>query len=944
MIDLSPEQREVVEAWGGGCAVIAGAGSGKTTTLVEKCIRLLSIKQDARFAAVSFTERSANDLRTKLSASMDIDKHVVTTIHGLCRMVITEFPYESGIEGDEQIIPEFDADLIWGQALGAIWLDDIPLDVSDAMDVMLKRESRSTLEELLKRTKRLAHFGALEHIGSHICDKETQALARLADFVIGRYSRLKSRSGVLDFDDLESKALVALDSAVVAATYHKRFDLLLVDEFQDTNQVQARIVSKMAKADFSNLCVVGDPKQSIYRFRDADVSVFSEFCSNLPRKFFLTRNFRSRPGIIEYVNGICSMAFLDAGMEYEPLVADRVGSGQSEVMRLDIQTEKDLAVWIKAQNKLGIPLNDMVLLTRRLRGNEQWLKALSAEGIPLAVGSGGFFWEDPRVRELVSFLKWWDCPANSLSGAVFLRAPWVGVSDEALDKWVKEDKTWIAPFFGSGCRLAVLLEPFRYLGVRPGELLLAILSDDRVEDEIGAQLLGLWHRVEELSRKGMNFHDVVRQLACLLDERRRERDVPPPHNTGQLSVLTIHSAKGLEFPHVILIDFVGKTSPQNMPLLFWDRERGVHLGERDESGARDRSAPVEAEWRELERQKNISESMRLFYVALTRAKERLLIVCPPLPKKTQEKVQDKVQSKTVFTNDNWRAWIECSSTERATCEIVDDAYINTSAPAMLNHCMREREQQKRNTIVSRIIRPRYSVTELSLLAKCQRAYEWTYIKPRRSSVVSGNAARMPQHEIGSRVHACLEKTDYNGLIELESEAGSDRFTAGPLIEWAKNTSYMRFGPASPACDDVWTELSFEVPLAGEVVVGSIDRLIADAVEGDHKKYLIVDFKVSGGKKSQAELIQHYGVQLQLYAYAVEMLEAGKAQKNNISCAIVNIFPGGVEIVDVPSSGFDLHELIHTAAALVNGATSATSYAPHCDWCAHKDCCGYMTIN
>ena len=111
-------------------------------------------------------------------------------------------------------------------------------------------------------------------------------------------------------------------------------------------------------------------------------------------------------------------------MPYEALIPKREADpGLEPVLRLEIREPADLARFIAQESARGVPLSDMALLMRRIRGNEKWLKALASAGIPIAVGSGGFFWEDPRVRELVAFLRWWDDPGNSLSGAIFCGRP-----------------------------------------------------------------------------------------------------------------------------------------------------------------------------------------------------------------------------------------------------------------------------------------------------------------------------------------------------------------------------------------------------------------------------------------------------------------------------------------------------------------------------------------
>jgi DNA helicase-2/ATP-dependent DNA helicase PcrA len=306
--DLSPEQQRVVSEWGKGLAVMAGAGSGKTTTLVIKCAELLKKNPEAQFAAVSFTEKSASDLRAKLTQRLSVEGksanesevlkgHCVTTIHGLCASVLREFPREAGFDGEESMLSEGESQRFWERAIEQLWADQTPLEVEQALEKLLNRESRSTLTDLLRRTRDLYAVGVLDSLRDN-GDEASVALAVLSEFVVERYDRLKRRRGALDFNDLERGADRALEHAHVRAAFQKRFQLVLVDEFQDTNPLQAKIILRFVKPDFSNLCVVGDPKQSIYRFRDADVSVFEEFCAKLPIKISLTWNFRSRPGIL----------------------------------------------------------------------------------------------------------------------------------------------------------------------------------------------------------------------------------------------------------------------------------------------------------------------------------------------------------------------------------------------------------------------------------------------------------------------------------------------------------------------------------------------------------------------------------------------------------------------------------------------------------------------
>ncbi len=967
---LSTEQRAVVDAWGMGVAVVAGAGCGKTTTLTIKCAELLRRNPQAKFAAVSFTEKSASDLRAKLSTRLTdlglvdpanpLAGHWVTTIHGLCASVLREHPREAGLDGEESMLSEPESQALWNRAVDTLWSDRLPQGIAEDLDRLLERESQEVLmEELLPRMRNLEAYGLVDRLEGSAQPLE-ESLARVGRAILERYQKLKRRRGCLDFNDLERGAAKVLRNPSLRATYHQRFDLVLIDEFQDTNPLQGELLWAFARPDQSNLCVVGDPKQSIYRFRDADVSVFDEYCAKLPGPsggpLVLTRNFRSRPGIIHAVNDICDPLFQASNLRYDPLEAGRAPSEDTApVLKLEITDPSELATWLKSEAARGVSLGQFCLLLRTLRNQgRKWLQALTQAGIPIAVSSGGLFWEDPRVRELVAFLKAWSMPGNVLSIVTFLRAPWMGIDDGLIDEWISLDPTLQTPFFGSVHPVAQALAPFRTgKTVRPGELLLALCISDEVEAELGPALIGLWHRCEELSSEGNDLHAVVRELSRAVETGRRERDVPPPRGRGQLTVLTIHGSKGLEFPQVLLVDFPEKPIPhRDYPLLYWDRHRGARLAPRTSTGERDREDGEEIQWREIEKSLALAETKRLFYVAMTRAKERLVLVevskplpslegdRPSSPKKTKEK-----DPEDALGQDFWRGWValgESRSTVHSPILVtqkVSELGLENADPFLSVNDSTEGRISPRYEFPLRMVRPRHSVTEWATLAHCPRAFSWKVIEKRPGSTEkiqslksmqesalhahetqdSHEEDELSQRELGTRVHACLENRDWDGLRALEGEVGGERFQAIPVIDWADAAPEMQ--AEDPAQGRrVWNELSFELPVAGEVVVGAIDRLVAP---GD-QSLCVVDFKVTRKRKSPDELLGNYRTQMELYAWAVGKLEP--TSRNRISAKLVAFSKDSVTEIPVPlpASFEELDErisrLAREAADLVAGNT------------------------
>lgn len=1036
----SPEQQDVIDHWGQGMAVLAGAGSGKTTTLVTKCLRLLERKPEARFVAVSFTERSASDLRGKLSKSFvrlgnpsALNQHWVTTIHGLCGSVLKEFPREAGFDGEESILPEAEAYLLWERALESLWYDEIPPQLEKDLELLLDRESRSGLIDLIDRVRELVPFGVFDSLKQESQGPEPQALERISRFLVEKYQALKQRQGVLDFSDLEKGADRALEFAHVRQAYQFRFELILIDEFQDTNPVQARILWRMARPDLSNLCVVGDPKQSIYRFRDADVSVFQEYCAQLPVHYSLTWNFRSRPGIIDYVNQVCAKTFQNSEIPFEALIPQRpAGEGES-VVRLDVQNPLELGRWILGEVKKGIPLHDMALLVRRVRGNESWLKALSSCGIPIAVGSGGLFWESPRVRELMALLRWWDNPANTLSGAVFLRAPWMRgegrgagqgegkgaerdyLNDTVIDEWIKADPTMLRPFLNSSHPIAKRLKGLRGAQVRPGEVLMALIqettasesecqeaaSDDRssltlkLQEELAGPLLGLWHRVENLSSRGMDFHAVVLELTAAIEEGRREREVPAPRNQGQLTVLTLHGSKGLEFKHVILIDFSKKARSSDAPLLFWDRTQGAYLAQRDDKGQRSKKSPVENTWRDLEKTKNLAESKRLFYVALTRARERLTLVCPEIGDPLEDSIRDKI-----YSDDYWRGWLECAGVSLPRASLPAPESSQGSESSRDSACVTDRNHAALGSSVrgSRVspwpiplMRARHSVTEWALLARCPRTYEWKYIRRKEVPAAEGSRAEelqiaspvelppelplelsinipverglktnetskeaLSQKELGSRVHKILEEENFESLEEglktLEQEVGSARFLALPVIQWAKSHPQILFSD-SDAGREVFSELNFEVPVNGQVLVGTMDRVILHGRGSGNLSAQLVDFKITTHSSSRRALLEAYQTQMELYAWALTRLEP-ELSPDQIVGTLITLSPEGVRSVSVPwagkgpgtSSRYSPSQLLASAQEIIAGQVGEPRPGSYCRFCEFQAVCPEAMIS
>ncbi len=955
MAQANPKQLEIIESFGFGQAVIAGAGCGKTTTLVAKCLALLEKNAKARFCAVSFTEKSVRDLKESLAKGFEAagqaqalgsggNGHWVKTIHGLCASIIQEFPEAAGLQGGEGILVEDKSTLLWSRSLQVLWTSTENEEITEALDRLLAIYSRAQLETLFLKLKSLLSFGVENLIQKNFDREEVKDLWFVFQSIHHRYAHSKNRDGALDFNDLEVFALKALQSKKVQTYFRQRFDLVLVDEFQDTNPIQGQILELFVKPDYSNLCIVGDPKQSIYRFRDADVSVFQELSEKLPKRHLLDTNYRSRPAIIQFVNQVCAPTFEAVELPYESLEAGRTDeSAVSRVNRLEIDSEDDLAQFLKSERANGVDLSEYVILARSVNKDKtrKFLKALDLAGIPFLLGSGGRFYADPRVQELISFLRGWLSSKNTLSQAAFLRSPWVGVPDQTLVDWnVKKKDSYYQHFFESWSHPIAdalrewYLSPARVGGVRPGELLAKLLEIEALDEELVMPLLSLWHKSEDLSGEGRRFEEVIQYFSDAVEDEKIEKEVPTPAASGMVRVMTVHSSKGLQFPRVILLDFDGEYKSQSGKAdLIWDRKKGAHLFHRDEDGKRDKKHAENINWAELEARANVAESKRVFYVALTRAQEELLFVW-----KREEKKSKKTEEPGYNPHllDNWRAWVQATL-------IPEEKVFERSTESGPEVTEKVAHQSVRiNGFDPKSYRPRHSPSEWMILDQCELRYRKKFALVEEESEDRSHLyqteADLEVQEVAPRSEVALQGEKIHALIETERwDDLKNEFKTPEIGERVVSSlrGFLRKDKAQGGLVSTHAELGFEVPFTkNQALVGMMDRL---EIDPESKTIRVIDYKFTAKPKSAEALLSHYSLQLRLYAWAASKLV--DFTPSRIEASLVHFTDHSMELIPAPENLFISSELDQLARGLFEKALNSGEKATLGDHCRHCEFTG-----
>lgn len=510
------------------------------------------------------------------------------------------------------------------------------------------------------------------------------------------FAQEKRRRGVVDFHDLEHLALgLLVDPArggptAEAREISRRYAGILVDEYQDVNQVQDMLFSAVSD-DERNLTMVGDVKQSIYRFRLADPTIFlerydrfaDEPAPSAPRRILLARNFRSRREILDEVNRVFA-AILSrklGEMDYTEREYLRYGGGYGDAETPDAVTLQALiappdadrearvkleAAWIAEQIAqmveaqmpvAGRPCTwgDFAILLRSPKDwEETYAQALRARGIPAATGKAVSILERPEMRTLLSLLQVIDNPRQDVPLIAVLRSPLYGfTADElAMVRACAPEGDFYQALCASGSeRARAFLEElarFRDAAAElPTDRLLQWLFDTtglpalavRGDPDAQARLYLLLDYAREFESRGYRgLFAFVTQLREQMEQEESPLRLAPAASGQDVRICSIHSAKGLEYPVVFLADLMKSfnLSDAQRPLLIHP-QLGVGARYLDRSRRIEYPTLAHMAIAEKLREQSLSEEMRVLYVAMTRAREKLVMVCT-LREKTLEAV------------------------------------------------------------------------------------------------------------------------------------------------------------------------------------------------------------------------------------------------------------------------------------------------------------------
>jgi DNA helicase-2/ATP-dependent DNA helicase PcrA len=605
---LNPAQQEAVTATEGPLLVLAGAGSGKTRVIAHRIAYLLGVNgvHPRNVLAVTFTNKAADEMRRRVEGLVlpaGIRPPLIATFHSACVRILREHAARAGLPPSFIVYDEDDRLTVVKDVMRELDLDERALTPAGVVQRISHAKNQMLSPDDLDRLARAPRE------------------ERIAE-LYRRYGERLRAAGAVDFDDLLLRVVRLYESGPeVLQWYRGLWKYVLVDEYQDTNRAQYRILQLLTQ-EHRNICVVGDPDQSVYRWRGADLRNILDFEKDFPgcRVVPLERNYRSTKRILAMASAVIEH---NTARRDKRLWTENGEGEKASVYRAWDENEEAafVAQSIRALHGQGIDYRDVAVFYRTNAQSRVLEDALRRAGIPYLIVGGVRFYERREIKDVLGYLRLVVNPLDDVAFRRAVAAPARGIGRTTLDHLID-----VARRSGASL-LAVCEEPPPEVTTKPRRALqhfaalIARLRERRAElavpafiDEVitasGYREALKAERTAEADARLENLEEFVAASEEFIATRRAagaedmgleafldsvmlvaDADEFDPE-AGAVTLMTLHSAKGLEFPAVFLTGL----------------EEGVFPHSRS-----------------MDDPEELEEERRLCYVGLTRAKERLVL-------------------------------------------------------------------------------------------------------------------------------------------------------------------------------------------------------------------------------------------------------------------------------------------------------------------------------
>ena len=604
--NLNDKQKEAVLATEGPCLVIAGAGSGKTKVLTHKIAYLIEEKEIKpwNILAITFTNKAAKEMQERITNLIGekAAEMWIGTFHSICVRILRRYIDRIGYNSDFVIFDTSDQKTLIKQCIKQLNLDDkiftdrgVLAEISNSKNEMLTPEQYSVRANGELRKEKIAKLYEM-------------------------YQKKLKENNALDFDDIINLTIQILtENPDVLEYYSGKFQYVLVDEYQDTNKAQFMLITLLS-GRHGNITVVGDNDQGIYSFRGADISNILNFERDFPgtKIIKLEQNYRSTKAILDAANAIIK----HNEKKYEKnLWTEQVGGQLPEVARLDNEYEEANFI-VEQINKLKreeyYKNKDFTVLYRMNAQSRSIEDIFRREDIPYKMIGGLKFYERKEIKDAIAYLRLIHNSADNLSLQRIINEPKRGIGQTSMEKietiaatngismyeTIKNAEQFgLNKVFANSREFINTIEEITAKKDKMliSEILKEVLSKTgytkALELENTAQAESRMENLDEFLTVAMEFEEenAENSLAEFLESITLSSDIDGMEETeDSVTLMTLHSAKGLEFPVVFLIGM----------------EEGLFPS-----------------YKSIGEQRELEEERRLCYVGITRAKEHLFLTC-----------------------------------------------------------------------------------------------------------------------------------------------------------------------------------------------------------------------------------------------------------------------------------------------------------------------------
>jgi len=599
---LNPEQRRAAESTEGPLLILAGAGTGKTRAITFRMANLIARGVPAEsILAVTFTNKAAEEMQNRVSdllllAGFPPERPWLSTFHSLCARLLRREAASAGLPNNFSIFDDSDQ-------LAALKLATIALNLDDDDDL----QPRAVLSQISFAKNHAKSPEMMRH-------EAFTADARRAADIYAQYEKILAQSKALDFDDLLLRSARLLrDSAAVREKWQRRFQYVHVDEYQDTNRVQYDLL-RLLVGPHQNICVVGDEDQSIYRWRGADVSILLSFSRDFPdaKVIRLERNYRSTQSILDAAGAVVKNNSDRLG---KALRAEHPSGAKLRYFEArDAQSEAEFVAG-ELQRILDDDSDQACAVEYRTNFQSRaFEEVFRRRGIRYKLVGGFSFYKRAEVQDALAYVRLAMHPEDDIAFLRVLNLPPRGIGKTTLEAlrdaarsnnsslWKAMEDLVTATVTG---RATAPLRAFMDLIARLQSALsekesadfirfvleetgyLAMLRDRNTPDDV-ARLENL----QELARAVAESSDTGESFTDFLDAAALVSDADSFEGKPGITLITLHSTKGLEFDHVLLTGMEEGICPHG---------------------------------RSINEEKAVEEERRLVYVGMTRARKTLTL-------------------------------------------------------------------------------------------------------------------------------------------------------------------------------------------------------------------------------------------------------------------------------------------------------------------------------